>query len=427
MPEPIVNIRELRQQRAGLWEQAKALNERAKTENRDLTAEERGQWDALNAEIDSLKARIDREERAMALDAEMAARASATASADGEERAGAPITATEEYREAFRGYLRGGMLELTPEQRQLLAKGRQQLSGGELRAMGVGQGPIGGFTVADEAMKPIVDAMLAVGGIRNSRATVLTTSTGADLPIPLCDDTANEGVRIGENQPVGELDPAVGQKVLRAYMYTSRIVRVPYQFLQDTSITDFESWLGGVLGRRIGRVTNREFTTGVGGGNEPEGLMTAAPLGATTAGVGVIAYGDLVELEHSVDPAYRNGAQWMMNDQAVKEIKQLVDLQNRPVWVPGIAVREPDTILGYRYIVNQHCTAPGAGGWNAGDRAIAFGDMSYYYVRDVRGFTIIRLDERYADNLQVGFLAYSRHDGALIDAGTHPVRYLAIQ
>jgi HK97 family phage major capsid protein len=235
-------------------------------------------------------------------------------------------------------------------------------------------------------------------------------------------------VRIGENQPVDELDPAVGQKVLRAYMYTSRIVRVPYQFLQDHLHHRLlrVGWAECSVGASAASPT-AEFTTGVGGGNEPEGLMTAAPLGATTAGVGVIAYGDLVELEHSVDPAYRNGAQWMMNDQAVKEIKQLVDLQNRPVWVPGIAVREPDTILGYRYIVNQHCTAPGAGGWNAGDRAIAFGDMSYYYVRDVRGFTIIRLDERYADNLQVGFLAYSRHDGALIDAGTHPVRYLAIQ
>lgn len=416
----------MRRERANLWEQAKALNERAKGENRDLSAEERQQWDALLTKMDSLKERIDRAERAAQLDAEMAARAQAAAGLAVPGHAGGPVTATEDYRDAYRAYVRGGMADLTPEQRKLLAVGRQEL-GREARAMGVGPGPAGGFTVADEAMRPIVDAMLAVGGVRASRATVLTTDSGGDLPIPLSDDTANEGARVGEHQPIGELDATVGQKVLRAYMYTSRIVRVSYQFLQDTAIADFEAWLGRVFGRRIGRVTNREMTNGVGGGAEPEGLLTASVLGATTAGAGAIVYGDLVELEHSVDPSYRLAAQWMMHDQVIKEIKQLVDLQNRPVWVPGIAVREPDTILGYPYVVNQHFPAPGAGGWVGGERAIAFGDMASYYIRDVRGFTIVRLDERYADNLEVGFLAYSRHDGALIDAGTHPIRHLRIQ
>ena len=86
-------------------------------------------------------------------------------------------------------------------------------------------------------------------------------------------------------------------------------------------------------------------------------------------------------------------------------------------------MREPDSILGYRYVVNQHFPSPA---WGGGERAIAFGDMSYYWVRDVRGITVVRLDERYADNLQVGFLAFSRHDGALVDAGTHPVRHLVM-
>lgn len=423
-----MTVIEMRRKRANLWEQMKEIHERAKTENRDMNAEEKQRWEALNAEVDSLKATIDREERHAELEAEMVAESSRQAEQDGEQEARheQTITATAEYRDAYRAYLRGGMSDLDREQRTLLRQGHQALEGAEARALGVAAGPVGGFTVPDEAMRPIVSAMLAVGGVRRTRASVITTASGADLPIPLSDDTANEGERIGENAGVAELDPTFGQKILRSYMYTSRIVRVPYQFLQDTSISDFESWLAEMFGQRIGRRQNRDFTNGA-GGNQPEGLVSASTLGAQTAAAGVIAWEDLVALEHSVDPSYRMGAQWMFHDAVLQELKQLSDGQNRPLWLPGVSVGEPDTILRYSYVINQHMPAPVGAAWAAGDRAIVFGDMSYYWIRDVRGFSIIRLDERYADNLQVGFLAFARADGALIDAGTHPIRHLAIQ
>ncbi len=423
-----MTVIEMRRKRANLWEQMKEIHERAKTENRDMNAEEKQRWEALNAEVDSLKATIDREERHAELEAEMVAESSRQAEQDGEQEARheQTITATAEYRDAYRAYLRGGMSDLDREQRMLLRQGHQALEGAEARALGVAAGPVGGFTVPDEAMRPIVSAMLAVGGVRRTRASVITTASGADLPIPLSDDTANEGERIGENAGVAELDPTFGQKILRSYMYTSRIVRVPYQFLQDTSISDFESWLAEMFGQRIGRRQNRDFTNGA-GGNQPEGLVSASPLGAQTATAGVIAWEDLVALEHSVDPSYRLGAQWMFHDAVLQELKQLSDGQNRPLWLPGVSVGEPDTILRYSYVINQHMPAPVGAAWAAGDRAIVFGDMSYYWIRDVRGFSIIRLDERYADNLQVGFLAFARADGALIDAGTHPIRHLAIR
>ena len=37
-----------------------------------------------------------------------------------------------------------------------------------------------------------------------------------------------------------------------------------------------------------------------------------------------------------------------------------------------------------------------------------------------------RLDERYAELGVVAFLAFSRHDGDLLDAGTNPVKYLTM-
>lgn len=416
-----MNVIEKRRKRANLWEQMKALHEQAAAENRAMSAEEQQQWDGLNGEVDSLKAEIDREERLAQIGADAAAQS--VQAEDGEQR---EADGQVEYRDAFHAYLRDGMEALSHEQRNLLRQRHQALGGVEARALGVAAGPIGGFTVPDESMRPIVDAMLAFGGVRTARTTKIVTATGADMPIPMSNDTGNEGQRIGENVQIGELDPVVAQKIFRSYMYTSRIVRVPYQFLQDTSIGDFESWLGRVFGERIGRRQNRDFTNGV-GGNEPEGLVFAAPLGVQTAGVGVIAWEDLVALEHSVDPSYRIGAQWMFHDDVLRDLKQLSDGANRPLWLPGVAAGEPDTILRYPYVINQHMPAAGGAGWAAGQRAAVFGDMSYYWIRDVRGFSIIRLEERYADFLQVGFLAFARADGALVDAGTHPIRHLAIQ
>jgi HK97 family phage major capsid protein len=57
-------------------------------------------------------------------------------------------------------------------------------------------------------------------------------------------------------------------------------------------------------------------------------------------------------------------------------------------------------------------------------KTIAFGDFNNYFIRCVVGTQVKRLTERYADFNQVGFLAFQRWDGQLVDAGTHPIRYL---
>jgi HK97 family phage major capsid protein len=56
-------------------------------------------------------------------------------------------------------------------------------------------------------------------------------------------------------------------------------------------------------------------------------------------------------------------------------------------------------------------------------KSVLFGDFSKFVIRDVRGFTLVRLDERYADYHQVGFLAFLRTDSDLLDAGTHPIKH----
>jgi HK97 family phage major capsid protein len=409
-----VEILELKQKRANLWEQAKALNEKVKAENRDFTAEEDQSWARLNAEMDTLTSQIERDERLL----QVRASAAVTQSTTNAQTTDANRADGTQYRDAFMAWLRGGMENVEPEQRQVLRQGQHVLSGEEKRALSIINAAAGGFTVPDATMGAIVEAMLPYSGMRQSRATIDRTGSGNDWPIPTTDDTSNTGVRLAEGVQVTEQDVAFGQKILHAYVYTSKMVRVPLTFLQDSSISDVEAFLTKTLGTRLGRITNTEFTTGT-GNVMPEGVATASVLGVTAAANNAITVDEMTNLEHSVNTAYRRQAEWMFADTTLLFLKKLKDGEGRPLWQPGLAVREPDMILGHPYVVNDDVAAIGAAA-----KSVLFGDFSYYHIRDVGGITVVRFAERYMDYLETAFMAFSRHDGALIDAGTHPIKHL---
>jgi HK97 family phage major capsid protein len=94
------------------------------------------------------------------------------------------------------------------------------------------------------------------------------------------------------------------------------------------------------------------------------------------------------------------------------------DVTGAPLWQPSMQLGAPDTIMGFPYTINQAMAAPASGA-----KSLIFGDLSKYLIRDVRDIVIQRLDERFAEYHQVAFLAFSRHDGDLLDAGTDPVKW----
>lgn len=400
------DIVEKKQDRRALWEQMQALNAKAGDEKREFTAEEQEQWNRMDADLSKLTAVIERQERLLAMEDKEADRV-----AQGIKPTGVATPQDDAYDKAFRSWLAFGHEGLTPEQRGLM-----QARFVENRALGVGAGATGGFLVPQGFYQRIITSLREVGGIRDSRAYIIPTATGNLLPIPTTDDTANSGVRIAENTAITALATTYGQRTLGAFMYTSRIIQISLQLLQDAAF-DMERHLAEVMGTRIGRITNEEFTLGT-GTTMPRGVVTDATSGVA-AGAGnstSITYANLVAMEHSVDPAYRRRAEWMFHDTTLRALKQMVDSQGRPLWVPGMAVREPDTLMGYRYVVNQNMAVMAA---NA--RSILFGDFSKFFVRDVQDMQVLRLTERYAEFLQVGFLAYSRHDSVLTD--TAAVRF----
>ncbi len=447
-------IHDLITQKKALLDEAKAIQER-------VYNQQAGEWrgedtakfddlttkaDAKQAEIERL-ARLDKAERSLAdLDTTDGRRSQPNQPEARGRQSIAQATALD-HTMALRGWLIAGAQEAEPTDEHRSAAQRvginlaskslklklpahalrslmaSDVAAWEKRApVGVASGSVGGYTVADSPMGALERALLEFGGMRQV-ATVIRTDSGSDLPIPTNDDTSNKGVLLAENTQVSETDPTFGQLVMQAYKYSSKAVLVSVEFLQDSSI-DFNSFIGKALGERIGRIQNDHFTTGTGSA-QPNGIVTAATSSSVTlAGTATVTYDDIVNLIHSVDPAYRNNARFMFHDGGLKMLRKTKVLQysgdtvGTPLWQPSMVMGQPDLLMGYPYTINQSMTTPATS-----VKSILFGDLSKYIIRDSRDVTLIRLDERYADYHQVGFLAFARSDGDLLDAGTHPVKY----
>ncbi len=396
---------ELREQRANRWEQMKALIEKD-----DRSAEENQTYDRLETEVEALSDDIDRQERhdARQKTLEKVDRSGVVPTNRGPEGDDEDDDEDEgkRYARAFSSFVRSGTADMDPEQRQLLA--RNFVAGAELRAQGVGTNTAGGYTVPPEFRERMIETMKTFGGMMEV-SEVINTDSGANLQWPTNNDTANVGAILAENTQDTEQDVVFGTGALDAYMYTSKIVRASLQLLQDSAF-DVDTWLPRKLGERIGRILNQHFTTGTGTA-QPDGIVTGATVGkqGTTGQTTTVIYDDLIDLIESIDPAYQSNARFMFSQSSLKVVRKLKDTQNRPLWEPSVQVGQPDSLLGYGLVRNQDMPAPAASA-----KSILFGDFrEAYVVRLVTGVQTLRLTERYADFLQVGFLAFQRADGTL--------------
>ena len=296
-------------------------------------------------------------------------------------------------------------------------------------------GNLGQDTIFYEMMRPLEVALKAYGGLRNV-ADVFRTETGAPLPWPTSNDTSNVGRLLSENTQVTNTAIPFDTQTLGAYKYSSDSILIPIELLQDTHI-DLMGYAGSALGERLGRIQSTHFSgSSNNGGTSPTGIFSKAVSGKTTALTTAITWQELVALVHSVDPRYRNnqGVGFCMHDTTWAYLKTLADSQNRPLWLPSVAAGAPDTFLGYPInIVMEYpafvagTSGSGSGNPNSAIKPITFGDHKKYKIRDVLGFDLHVLRERYMDYAQVGMVAFMRTDADLIcNTGREPVKYLTI-
>lgn len=397
--------KELREQRASIWDKMQAIMTAPSGEGGNLSAEQEQSYDRLEAEYDGLDVKVARQER---YEAEAAAnskvdRSGVVAPADGP---GDDGEFEKGYTEAFNRWVRGGINSLDHEDQKVLASGFVK-DDAIRNAQGVGTGAAGGYAVPPAFRQKVIEKLRFMAVMRQY-AEVITTETGATLPWPTEDDDT-EGAILGENTAASEQDLALGTNDIGSYMYHSKIVRTSIQLIQD-SFFDIDDWLSSRLARRIGRVQNRHFTVGTGVG-QPDGLITSATVGVTAASATLVTYDELVDLTESLDQSYLDGTTpaFMYNQKFRKGLRKLKDGDGRPLWVPSLTAGTPATLMGYATAINNNVPEPAAGA-----KSVAFGDIrESYLIRDVSDFAMLRLTERYAEFLQVGFLGFQRSDGTL--------------
>jgi len=291
----------------------------------------------------------------------------------------------------------------------------------EQRAQTAGTTTAGGFTVPTELQAILTKSMLAWGPMYDEDiCTSITTASGNPLPMPTIDDTTKtvsvtgEGVTLGDT---GAKDAVFGQKQLDAYSYNTEWLRVSFELAND-SIFAMEQLLGDLLGERLGRRANSELTIGDGTG-DPNGIVTASTLGKTAAAIAAITWDEIIDLEHSVDPAHRASpkARYMFNDSVLQAVRKLKDGQGNYLWQMGdVKGGIPASFNGRPYSINQAMASMATG-----NKVMLFGDFSKYYVRKV-GSPIIGAIQDKDFWPGFGIAGYIRIDGELAD--TAAVKYL---
>ena len=425
-------VKELREKRARTYEAAKAALDAIPADaSPEVRAEKEREFDAAMADYDRLDADIGRHEKLQRAASEEEREREAQAEAERRSRrpggnGGGPAASGGEkpdVRAAWKEALLYGWQGISEEARSVLAeKGiqnvtPQSIKDPELRALTTGTGSSGGFTVPTEFLPTIRETMAIWGPMLDPKVIdLMETTSGNPIEMPTTDDTARRGSQFAENADItddGGEDPVFGQVTLSSYMMNSEIVRVPIQLMADSAFNMEQRIIKPLFGKRMARTANDKLTIGD-GSSKPQGIVNGAGAGITAAAVAAFAADELIDLQHTIDPAYRQSpkAAWMFNDTVLKLTRKLKDSENRYIWqAPNIATGAPATLLDKPYYINPSMVNPAAG-----TIPILFGDLEQFIVRQVGDFQVFVFRERFMTSMQLGFMAWGRLDGRMVES-----------
>jgi len=324
-----------------------------------------------------------------------------------------------QYRNAFEIYMRGGERSLRDNERALLMSGQRQLDknviviDGEKRDITVGG--TGNYIVPQQFYNELIGAQKYIGALYGNVNKKVTPGNGAPMKIGYENDTANTVVVVAENTPVTESDPTFSG-VIQSTDMLATMIKVSRQELADAGF-DLEALFRDRLGKRFLRGFENFIANGDGGGNNIASLVTGTTSVATSAAATGPTYPDYLAAQGLLDVAYEPNAAWYMNKATRNYTMGLLDTLNRPLFLPNPQTGMLDQILGFPIRLTAYL--PNA--TTAAATGIIYGDLEEHYLLRTDGeMTMQRLDERYADQLMVGFLAYARAGGSVTDPGTHP-------
>jgi HK97 family phage major capsid protein len=382
-------IKNLSEQRARAWEQAKDLLDHAAAESRDLSAEESEQFDRINAELDSADARlktiVDAEQRNRDIE-ESRSRLGVPADL------GATVTASVENTDddTIRSLMNGELRSARFEKRAITTSN----SGG---------------SVPTSVYDRIVEHLVQTNVVRNV-ATIVTTNSGETLNVPTSTAFSTASI-VGEAAQASASDPTLATRALGAYKYTV-LVQLSNELATDGAV-DVAGFLARQAGTAIGVATRGHMTTGD-GSSKPTGIVTSSSAGATgaTSVTGAFTGDKLIDLRYSVGSAYTSqpGCGFMMNNTAMAAARKLKGTANdHYIFAPGMN-GDPDSLLGFPVYLNDSMASPALSA-----KSVLFGHFPSYYIREVNGIDVAVSDDFAFDYSVRTFRVQLRTDGLLVD------------
>jgi HK97 family phage major capsid protein len=386
-----------------------------------VTAEERKKAEALLNEADGITEQLTLMERSAKLEAEGRAiqPTGSRPQVDGEEDETRDKAQDKAYRNAFEVYMRLGEKALTAEERVAINRGQRTNNGAKSIMIGGEKRDItttatGNYIIPQEFYNQLIGAKKFIGSLFGSVARKTTAGNGAPMKIGFENDTANSIIVVAEDTTVTEADPTLSG-LISSTDTLATLIKVSKQEMADSGF-DLNTLLRDRLGKRYLRGIENFIANG--DASNIASLLTSLTTFATTVTNAGPGYEDYVATQTLLDPVYEQNSAWYMNKASRNYTMGLLDTLNRPLFLPNPQTGMLDQILGFPIKLTSYfpsATTPAT-------MAIAYGDLEEgYLLRDDGEMTIQRLDERYADQLMVGFLAYTRVGGNVTDAGTHPI------
>ncbi len=379
-------ITELRTSRANLWKTMENFLDTRANDKGVLSAEDDATYAKMEKDLDDLTNEIRRMERREAREAELNKPVDSPITQTPERSPGPEKTgrASAAYAEDFGRHLRG----------------RQPVH----NVLSEGTDADGGYLVPEEFERQIVTTLEEANVIR-SLAKVITTGSERKIPVA---STHSVAQWTPENGAYQESNPTFGQKQIDAFKLTD-LIRVSQELLQDSAF-DLESYIAGEFARAFGIAEEQAFCIGTGSG-QPTGIFTenGGTPGVTTAAANAITVDEVISLVYALKSPYRRNAKFLMNDATVALLRKLKDGNGAYLWQPSVQAGQPDRLLGYEIYTSPYVPTVEANAFT-----IAFGDFKNYWIADRAGRTVQRLNELYATNGQIGYVATERVDGKVI-------------
>lgn len=291
--------------------------------------------------------------------------------------------------ETYRGLTEGAFL------RSMVVGPKTDL---EKRALAEGTDSAGGYTVPDILSARLIDRLRAASVVfRAGAQTVPLTSDRSSIaklaadPVPAWRN---------ENAAVNDSDPTFAAVTL-VPRSLAVLVKVSRELLEDS--LNLETALPQILASALAAEVDRVALVGTGVEPQPKGVNTFVAKTANTFAGGVPGYLDLVRAQTALRVANSDATAFILHPRDEGTLAVSLDGEGRPFPVPPAIAEVP------RLTTTALPTNLGAG---TNESVIFAGDWSKLLIGVRSALRVEILRERYADNLQYGFLAHLRVDVA---------------